>query len=208
MSHRPTPIAVLGLAALALLLAIAPAASAKSRDANHDRIPDRWERAHHLSLKVNQAAKDQDSDGMRNRAEYRAATDPRDADTDDDGREDSGTVVSFTGGVLTIKLYRTDKTVEGKVDDATEIKCEGTATTAASPRDHGDDDEGDRESGDDDQGDGQHEDGNDDDGDHEDGDHGSTTCGPDKLTAGTVVHEAELRTTPDGLHFDEVKLGS
>ena len=197
---------MLGLAAFALMLVLAPGASARSTDRNHDRIPDRWERVHHLSLKVNQAAKDQDRDGMRNRAEYRAGTDPRDADTDDDGvndgREDSGSVVSFTGGVLTIKLYRNDKTVEGKVDDATELKCK--SATAASPRDsgrddEGDDDHGDREHGDDDQGDD-----NDDQGDD---DHGAAICGTDKLTPGTVVHEAELSTTPDGLHFDEIKLG-
>ncbi len=192
MSYRRIPTAVLGLAALALLLVLAPGASARSSDRNHDRIPDRWERAHHLSLKVNQAAKDQDHDGMRNRAEFHAGTDPRDADSDDDGvkdgREDSGTVVSFTGGVLTLKLFRDDKTVAGRVDDATELKCEGTATTRDGGRDgHGDD--------------------NDDPGDD---DHGgeAAACGTDKLTPGTVVHEAGLRTTPDGLHFDEIKLGA
>ena len=201
MSHRRIPTAVLGLAALALRLVLAPGASARSTARKNDRIPDRWERAHHLSLKVNQAAKDQDRDGMKNRAEYRADTDPRDADTDDDGvkdgREDSGTVVSFTGGVLTIKLYRNDKTVEGKVDDATELKC--PSTTAATPRDGGRDDQGDDDHGDDDQGD-------DEQGDDDHGDAGA--CGTDKLTAGTVVREAELKTTPDGLHFDEIKLGA
>jgi hypothetical protein len=207
MPHRRIPFALLGLLAAALMLVLAPGASARSTDRNHDRIPDRWERAHHLSLKVNQAAKDQDRDGMRNRAEYRAGTDPRDSDTDgdgvDDGREDSGTVVSFTGGVLTIRLYRNDGLVAGRVDDATELKCEDATTTAAAPRDggrddQGDDDRGDREHGDDDQGDD----------DQGDDDHGAATCGTDKLTPGTVVHEAELSTTPDGLHFDEIKLGA
>ncbi len=195
MSHRRIPTTVLGLVALALLLVLAPAASARSTDRNHDRIPDRWERAHHLSLKVNQAAKDQDADGLQNRAEYRAHTDPRDADTDDDGvedgREDSGTVVSFVGGVLTIKLYRNDKPVAGTVDAATELKCEGTA--AASPRDDGRDNQGDDEQGDDEQG---------------DDDHAGAACGTDKLTKDTVVREAELSTTPGGLHFDEIKLGA
>ena len=207
MSHRRIPIAVLGLAALALMLVLAPGASARSTDRNHDRIPDRWERAHHLSLKVNQAVKDQDRDGMRNRAEYRAGTDPRDADTDNDGvkdgGEDSGTVVSFTGGVLTVKLFRNDKTVEGKVDDATELKCPPmtSAPTTATPRDGGRDGEGDDQQGDDDQGDD-----NDDQGENDNGDN-AAACGTDKLTPGTVVHEAELSTTPDGLHFDEIKLG-
>jgi hypothetical protein len=40
--------------ALALML-VAATALARSVDRNHDRIPDRWERAHHLSLHVNQA---------------------------------------------------------------------------------------------------------------------------------------------------------
>jgi hypothetical protein len=188
MSHRRIPTAVLGLAALALLLVLAPGASARGSDRNHDRIPDRWERAHHLSLKVNQAAKDQDHDGMKNRAEFHAGTDPRDADTDDDGigdgREDSGTVASFTGGVLTLRLFRDDRTVAGRVDDATELKCEGKKTVATT-RDGGRDDHGDEDHGDD-----------------------AATCGTDKLTPGTVVHEAELRTTPAGLHFDEIKLGA
>ena len=33
-------------------------------------------------------------------------------------------------------------------------------------------------------------------------------CGVAQLTPGTIVHEAELSTTPDGLHFDEIKLGA
>jgi hypothetical protein len=53
----------------AVLLAIPASAAARSRDRNHDHIPDRWERAHHLSLKVKQGGRDQDHDGLRNRAE-------------------------------------------------------------------------------------------------------------------------------------------
>ncbi len=57
-------------------------------DRNRDRIPDRWEKAHNLSLKVNQAGRDQDRDGLKNLTEYRSGTDPRDADSDDDGVRD------------------------------------------------------------------------------------------------------------------------
>ena len=57
-------------------------------DRNRDRNPDRWEKAHNLSLKVNQAGRDQDRDGLKNLTEYRAGTDPRDADSDDDGVRD------------------------------------------------------------------------------------------------------------------------
>lgn len=62
--------------------------AAKPRDANGDKLPDRWEKRHKLSLKVNQAKRDQDRDGVRNRGEFRLGTDPRDADTDDDGTDD------------------------------------------------------------------------------------------------------------------------
>ena len=78
--------AVAGVLA-ALLLAIPGLASAP-RDANDDNLPDRWEKRHDLSLKVNQAPRNQDSDGLRNKGEFRRGTDPRDADTDDDGIAD------------------------------------------------------------------------------------------------------------------------
>jgi hypothetical protein len=79
--------------ALALALVAPGAAQAAGADHNHDRIPDRWERAHHLSLRVDQSRRDQDHDGLRNRSEYRDHTDPhrRDSDRDGvpDGREDA-----------------------------------------------------------------------------------------------------------------------
>src|SRR6478609_9210249 len=84
------------LVALAGMLALAGSASAKDR--NHDRIPDRWEKRHHLSLHVNQARRDQDHDGLKNRAEFKAGDNPRKADTDGDGikagAENTGTVLS------------------------------------------------------------------------------------------------------------------
>jgi hypothetical protein len=73
---------------LLLLAVLAPPATAAARDRNHDRIPDRWERAYHLSLKVNQAGRDQDRDGVNNLAEYRGHTNPRKADSDGDGTPD------------------------------------------------------------------------------------------------------------------------
>jgi hypothetical protein len=172
MSQRTIRTLLLVAAALVAVLAFAPGAMAHNwrGDRNHDRIPDRWERAHHLSLKVNQAKRDQDHDGLRNRGEFLAGDNPRDDDSDDDGVEDgqekAGTVVSFTGGVLVVHLFNGDD-VKGTVDDNTEIDCEGTPQTTPAPAARaaddgpGDDDQGDDDHGDDDHGgDADHGDGN------------------------------------------------
>ena len=74
--------------ALAALLLAVPGFAAGPRDANGDDLPDRWERQHQLPLNVDQARKNQDKDGLRNRGEFRRGTDPRDSDSDDDGVPD------------------------------------------------------------------------------------------------------------------------
>jgi hypothetical protein len=195
-------------------------AAASARDRNDDGLPDRWERKHRLSLKVNQARRDQDRDGVRNRQEFRMAFDPRDSDSDDDGVEDSeenaGTVASFANGVLAIKLVD-GTTLSGKVTEETEIECETAGGFESDERgeqddDHGDDDDGDRGDRDDDEdedGDDRGRDDDDDDrargsgtGDDDD----ETACGPEALTAGTVVHEAELNANSDGAVFTDVEL--
>lgn len=84
---RKTRIIAVAAAALAALLVAVPG-MASSSDANGDKLPDRWEKRHDLSLSVNQAPRDQDRDGLRNRGEFREGTDPRDADTDGDGAAD------------------------------------------------------------------------------------------------------------------------
>jgi hypothetical protein len=122
----------LALGALALL---AMPALAAAKDGNHDRIPDRWEKRHKLSLNVNQARRDQDGDHLRNRAEFLAGDNPRDRDSDDDGvmdgSEQAGTIASFDAGTgrLVIDLFGTD-TVAGLVTDETEIKCEDDSAGA------------------------------------------------------------------------------
>jgi hypothetical protein len=209
--------------ALVAALGIVSSAAAKSRDRNHDRLPDRWERAHNLSLKVKQAKRDQDRDGLDNRGEYRAHTNPRDHDSDDDGIEDgeenAGTIKSFEDGVLTIALAGGGE-LAAKVDDDTEIECHSSGDDKArTSHDEGDDednsgpgsgeDEGDGEHGDDD---GPNHDEGDDHGDHEDGDdvhdHGDDDdrCGADALKAGAKVHEAELEITSKGKRWEELEL--
>src|SRR5689334_3330926 len=84
-------LALIAAAAVAFIATAAPGA-ALAKDRNDDRIPDGWERAHHLSLKVKQTRRDQDDDGLRNLAEYRKHSDPRNADTDDDGIRDGAEV--------------------------------------------------------------------------------------------------------------------
>lgn len=201
----------LAVASAAILAFSSSAMANGQRDRNHDRIPDRWERANHLSLKVNQAKRDQDHDGLRNRAEYLAGTNPRNDDTDDDGTEDgaedAGTITSFTAGVLTIHLFNGDD-VKGTVDASTEIECEQRGTgqfmAGSASEGPGDDDEGD--------GDGEHGDGQRGDGDHGDDDegddHGHAGCDATALTAGAVVREAELKATSKGLVFREIELVS
>jgi hypothetical protein len=213
MSHRSVRTLLL-LAATCVAALIFPAAGmARSHgDRNRDRIPDRWERAHHLSLKVNQAKRDQDHDGLRNRAEFMAGDDPRDADSDDDGTKDgkekAGQVVSFTGGVLIVHLFSGDD-VKGTVDDDTEIECEDAPAVAPTARaadegPGGGDDEGDDDHGDGDHNDGRHHDEGDDDEDEDD--QGQAGCDATKLTPGAVVGEAELKATAAGLVFRKIEL--
>src|SRR3954451_19257426 len=111
-------------------LLLAGSAEAKTTDRNHDGLPDRWERTHHLSLRLNQAKRDQDHDGLNNRGEYRAGFNPHDRDSDDDGiadgRENAGSITSFANGVLTVTLAK-GGTLTAKVTDATRIECRQTA---------------------------------------------------------------------------------
>jgi hypothetical protein len=193
---RKLAIAAAG-AALIALLALAPAALAgrsghrcTRADRNHDKIPDRWECSHHLSLRVKQTRRDQDRDGLNNLAEFRDGTNPRDPDTDNDriddgdevraglnprdsdtdndgdqdGDEGAGTIDSFENGVLTIKLFG-GGTLTGQVTGATEIECEGSA-------------------------------------ENENEDENERNCTTADLTPGATVHEGEVE---NGV-FDEVEL--
>ena len=188
------------LAALAFALLMALAGPAAARDRNGDRIPDRWEKRHHLSLKVDQAKRDQDGDGLRNRGEFKAGLDPRDEDSDDDGTDDgdehAGTVESFDAatGKLTIALFG-GGSISGLVTDATEIECDDDEARAS----HDGDEDRSGPSGDDDDRSGPGG-GDDDEGDDDE------DCGTEALTAGRKVDEAELTLSDGKATFREIEL--
>jgi hypothetical protein len=199
----------LALGALALL---AMPSLAAAKDRNNDRIPDRWEKRHKLSLKVNQARKDQDRDQLRNRAEFLAGTDPHDIDSDDDGTADgdeqAGTITSFDAetGRLVIDLFGND-TIAGFVTDSTEIKCDDDGVSASASSEGSDD--GEAEPGDDNDGEGEGEgepgddnSGPSDEGDDESGDDESgpsDNSGPGSEDSGSS-HDGE---DEDGEHGDD-----
>jgi hypothetical protein len=206
LSRRSLPALLLAVAGLLLT---AGAASAKDR--NHDRIPDRWEKSHHLSVHVNQARKDQDRDGLRNLAEFKAGTDPRAADTDSDGIKDgaehAGTVLSFDGTVLKISVFGQSDPLVGTVDSSTELECESPAATTSTAGD------GPGDSSDDSSEDSSDPSGSDEgDGSHGDGEHGDDDqseqqpCGTDQLKPGTKVTEAELSLHDGAAVFDKLQL--
>src|SRR5262245_6363002 len=86
---RSRIITIAAVAAIAAMLFAIPALAQGGRDGNGDKLPDRWEAKYHLSLKVNQAPRDQDQDGLRNMGEFKQGTNPREVDTDEDGTDDN-----------------------------------------------------------------------------------------------------------------------
>ena len=147
-------------AAIALSLLIVPAGALAKRDRDHDRMPDKWEKRHHLNVHANDARKDPDRDGLKNISEFRHHSDPQDADTDNDGIDDedevrdntnpakddsdddgvrdddeiSGTIASFDNNVLTIQLPGDGAgTVSGTVNGDTRIECDDDDDAAQPP---------------------------------------------------------------------------
>lgn len=199
-------------AVLALALSLGAIATASAKDRNNDRIPDRWERQHGLSLKVNQAKRDQDRDDLNNRGEYRAGTDPREADSDNDGIQDgdegAGTISAWDPetGALTINLFGGD-TVTGTVTAATEIVCgraeeaeDSAKRPAPAPAADGeptsDEPTGEKPGGP--RGGPRHGGG----GHCEQG----VPCTAEDLAVDAVVQEARLSATAEGLVFDRIQL--
>jgi hypothetical protein len=193
------------VAALGLVAILALPGAAAAKDRNHDRIPDRWEKRHHLSTRVNQARRDQDRDHLRNRAEFEAETNPRDPDTDNDGipdgQEHAGTIESFDAqtGMLAIDLFGKG-TISGLVTEETEIECddsggEASASDSSDDQEGSADDQQDEEAGDAQQGE---EAGND--------DGQSSNCTTADLKPGATVHEAELKVAGGTAVFEKVEL--
>lgn len=221
---------IAALAVSALFIAIAPSAAlAKSKDRNHDKIPDRWEKKNHLSLKVKQTNKDQDHDGLRNLKEFRAGTNPRKADSDGDGLNDkaelqsdndptdddsdndgvmdgdenAGTIMSFDGTTLTISLGGGGSVSGLVVHGFTEVKCPSASNMAfKSEGGGGGEDEGDDNSGPGSDNSGPGSGGEDDPGDDND----DMDCGVAALQTGAVVHEADLKLVNGMAVFREVEL--
>src|SRR5690349_3791362 len=78
LASATSALAVAGL----LTLSATSADASRSRDADHDGMPNRWEARYHLGAHHANARADRDHDGLRNIAEYREGTDPTDEDTD------------------------------------------------------------------------------------------------------------------------------
>lgn len=206
--HIPRLFLVAALGALAML-ALPGVAAAKQKDRNHDRIPDRWEKRHHLSLRVNQAHHDQDRDHLLNRAEFIAGDNPRSADTDGDGipdgEENAGKIESFDTetGKLTIDLFG-GETLSGMVTEETEIKCEhSSSSVSASDSSLGEDNSGDEQGQD---GQENEEEPGDDNGGDNSGPGSSSNCTTADLTPGAVVQQAELQIENGTATFEEVEL--
>ena len=80
---------------LVFVCAGATATAAAVRDRDHDRLPDRWERKHHLSTRTPSARRDPDHDRLTNLRELRLHTHPKKADTDGDRLRDGAEVRRF-----------------------------------------------------------------------------------------------------------------
>jgi hypothetical protein len=219
-------IKLLTATAIAAALLVVPAgALAKRGDRDHDRMADKWEKRHHLNTHANDARKDPDHDGLSNLSEFRHNTNPQKADSDNDGIDDqnelrddtnpnkddsdddgvedrdevSGTVVSFTNGLLTIQLAGDGAgQVSGMVTDATVIECDNDddaqqPTASASHDGSGDDNSGPGSGGDDNSGPGSTSDDQGDDNDNQgEDDNNQAQCTASDLKAGARVHEAEF----------------
>lgn len=204
--NRKSSSKALLLLALGAVAVLALPALAAAKDRNHDRIPDRWENRHGLSLNVDQARRDQDRDSLQNRAEFLAGDNPRDADSDGDGipdgEENAGTIqsVDASTGKLTIALFG-GETLSGQVTEQTEIECGDHGTTASASED-GEDHSGPEQEGEDSPVEDDGEEPGDDAGEGEE----AASCTTADLTEGATVKEAELKLENGLATFEKIEL--
>ncbi len=81
--------------AMASAGAQARASANRLKDSDGDGMPNRWERAHHTSPHRRDAKADPDKDALKNLGEYRQRTLPYKPDTDRDGLYDGAEVKQF-----------------------------------------------------------------------------------------------------------------
>jgi hypothetical protein len=118
-------LAVLAGSSLALSLSLAAPSSAAGRDADHDGIPNRWERSHGMNPhKASDARADFDKDGLSNLGEYRHGTRLRDEDTDNDGADDGDEV---RDGLASTKVRDADTDNDGVLDGDEDADHDGVA---------------------------------------------------------------------------------
>jgi hypothetical protein len=230
--------ALITLAIAAALLVVPAGALAKSRDRDHDGMPDKWEKKHHLNTHANDAHNDPDRDHLSNLSEFRHHTNPRKADTDNDGIKDrdelrdgtnprkddsdddgvkdadeiSGTIVSFQSNVLTIQLAGVGAgKVSGTVNNATRVECDDENDDADDTTAVKSDDG--RGGSDDNGGPGSTSGGSDDGPNHDAGDddrgEDEGNCTTADLKQGARVHEAKLaKAADDSDVFTKIELAS
>lgn len=84
------------LAALALIGTGDATALSKKADPDRDGMPSGWEKRYRLNPNVKDGRRDLDHDGLSNKKEFKAKTNPRRADTDRDGMPDGWEVRNGT----------------------------------------------------------------------------------------------------------------
>jgi len=110
-----------------MVLAGSWTSTAIARDRDDDRLPDRWEKRHDLSVKKASGRGDPDRDGLSNRREYKLKLNPRRADTDRDGLKDRAEIRKYH-----TNPRRADTDGDGYKDGA-EVRA---GTNPHNPEDH------------------------------------------------------------------------
>jgi len=147
MNGSITTIARRAIGLIVLVVALLIPGIAMARDRDHDHMRDRWEKKHGLSTHRANGHRDRDHDGLSNLGEFRAHTDPQDADTDDDCIEDDNEDADDDGvdnaGEMAdhTRLRDADSDDDGVEDGDEDADHDGVVNA--------DDDQGDNEQGED-----------------------------------------------------------